>query len=108
MTAPSPSASRGARAPRTASLSPAPDRAPEAFAPDGGSAPLRYGLAVVGVVLAVLVQKALWPLTAGTPLLPFFAAVMFAGWRGGWGPGLVATGLAMLAVDYFFLVTLLA
>ncbi|RKG98558.1 DUF4118 domain-containing protein [Corallococcus sp. CA053C] len=106
MTAPSPSASRGARAPRKASLSPAPDRAPEAFGPDGGSAPLRYGLAVVGVVLAVLLQKALWPLTAGTPLLPFFAAVMFASWRGGWGPGLVATGLSMLAVDYFFLVPL--
>ena len=77
MSVPSPSASRAALTPRAAPLSPAPDRAPEAFPSDRGSALLRYGLAVVGVVLAYLIQRALWPLTSGTPFLPFFAAVMF-------------------------------
>jgi two-component sensor histidine kinase len=34
---------------------------------------------------------------------PFFAAVMFAAWYGGIGPGLFATALSLLAVGYFIL-----
>ena len=32
-----------------------------------------------------------------------FAAVLVASWQGGWGPGLLATALAALADDYFFI-----
>ncbi len=65
---------------------------------------LRYGFATLTVALAVLVRL---PLSAflGTdvPFLFFFPAVMVAAWYGGLGPGLLATGLAALAADYFFL-----
>ncbi|WP_347402561.1 ATP-binding protein [Corallococcus macrosporus] len=70
---------------------------------DEGSALLRYGLAVAGVVVSFLVQRTLWPFMASSPFLAFFAAVMFASWRGGWGPGLLATGLSLFTVHYFFL-----
>ncbi|WP_233585093.1 ATP-binding protein [Corallococcus sp. CA054B] len=82
--------------------SPSP-RAPESFHKEEGSALLRYGLAVVSVVVAFAVQRVLWPITASTPYLAFFAAVVFSSWRGGWGPGLVSTGLSLLMVQYFFL-----
>ena len=32
----------------------------------------------------------------------FFAAILIAGWYGGRGPGWVAAGLSILAVDYYF------
>src|SRR5207248_2081087 len=37
----------------------------------------------------------------GTPL--FFAAVAVSSWHGGLGPGLLATGLAALVADWFFI-----
>ncbi|MCY1040570.1 ATP-binding protein [Corallococcus sp. bb12-1] len=76
---------------------------PPAVSKEEGSAPLRYGLAVVSVALAFVAQELLSSFTVGMPFLAFFAAVMFSGWRGGWGPGLLATGISLVAVDYFFL-----
>ncbi|NOK16390.1 ATP-binding protein [Corallococcus carmarthensis] len=99
MTAPAPSVPPHPPVPPS-SLPPHP---PEAFQKEEGSALLRYGLAVVSVGVAFLVQRALWPIMASTPYLAFFAAVVFSSWRGGWGPGLVSTGLSLLAVQYFFL-----
>ncbi|WP_223639768.1 ATP-binding protein [Corallococcus sp. EGB] len=64
---------------------------------------MRYALAVVSVGVAFVVQRALWPFMVNTPYLAFFAAVVFSSWRGGWGPGLVTTGLSLLLVQYFFL-----
>ncbi|WP_255442747.1 MULTISPECIES: ATP-binding protein [Corallococcus] len=63
----------------------------------------RYGLAAASVLMAFLVQRALWPYMSSAPFLAFFAAVTFSGWRGGWGPGILATGLSLLTVDYFFM-----
>ncbi|RKH70877.1 histidine kinase, partial [Corallococcus aberystwythensis] len=48
---------------------------------------LSYGLAVAGVGVALAAQHLLWPYMSSAPFLAFFAAVVFAGWRGGWGPG---------------------
>ncbi len=62
---------------------------------------LRYGLAVLTVVLALLVMFLADPLLNRTPTLLFFAAVMLSSWYGGFGPGLVATGLSVFSVDYF-------
>jgi signal transduction histidine kinase/PAS domain-containing protein len=62
-----------------------------------------YTGAALIVALAWALQSALWPFTSSCPLLFFYAAVMLAAWWGGWGPGLLATGLSILAADYYFL-----
>ncbi|WP_081465890.1 ATP-binding protein [Stigmatella aurantiaca] len=67
------------------------------------SAPGRYAIAVLSVGLALLLQKAAWPFMPTSPFLFFFLAVMFSGWWGGWGPGLLSIGLAALLADHFFL-----
>ncbi|MFP2923750.1 ATP-binding protein [Pyxidicoccus sp. 3LG] len=60
-------------------------------------------MAPLSVLLALALQKGLWSFMSTSPFLFFFAAVMVAGWWGGWGPALVATALTLVAVDYFFL-----
>jgi K+-sensing histidine kinase KdpD len=62
-----------------------------------------YGVAVVAVGLALPVTLALWPSIRPTVSPVFLAAVMVAAWFGGLGGGLLATALASLAIDYFFL-----
>jgi PAS domain S-box-containing protein len=68
---------------------------------------VRYGAAVAAGVLALVIQSLLVPLSGmspnATPFLVFFAAVVVAAWFGGFGPGLVATGLSVLLSWYFFL-----
>jgi PAS domain S-box-containing protein len=70
------------------------------------SLPVRYGVAVVAVALALLLKLALDPLFLEhqSPFLLLAGAVMVAAWFGGLGPGLSATALGSLAADYFFLV----
>ena len=54
---------------------------------------------------AVLVKLLLDPLTAqDTPFLLILGAIMVGAWYGGLGPGLLATALSALAIDYLFLV----
>src|SRR5829696_99548 len=66
---------------------------------------LRYGVAVLAVGTAVLVKLLLDPLTAqDTPFLLILGAIMVGAWYGGLGPGLLATALSTLAIDYLFLV----
>jgi len=66
---------------------------------------LPYGIVVVSVMAAlglkVLIEEPL--IVQETPFLFVFAAVMVSAWYGGFGPGLLATVLAILATDYFFL-----
>lgn len=63
-----------------------------------------YGTAVVAVASALALKFELARfLTAESPFLLFHAAVLFAAWRGGIGPGLLATGLAALAADFYFI-----
>src|SRR5262245_52679898 len=62
----------------------------------------RYG-AACGAVLAALLLKMVFGVTDDSPFLIFFSAIIVSGWYGGWGPGLTATVLAAVTIDYFFL-----
>jgi two-component system sensor kinase FixL len=58
---------------------------------------LRYGLAPLAVVAALLVRLSLAPILFDTsPYLFFVPAVLLASGLGGWGPGLTATALSAL------------
>ncbi|HTT65687.1 MAG TPA: PAS domain S-box protein [Bryobacteraceae bacterium] len=66
--------------------------------------PLRYGVAVLTVVVIVLFRMALTPLMGGRsmPFTLFFPAVWFAAWFGGLRPGALSVALSALAGAYFF------
>jgi PAS domain S-box-containing protein len=65
---------------------------------------VRYGFAVIVVVLAAIIRMALNPLMpSGYPFLTFFLAVMLAAWWGGLGPGLVASVLSALTAELLFI-----
>lgn len=64
---------------------------------------LRYGISVFSVVLALLLTLLMQPLLDGAVLAFFFAAVTLSAWYGGIGPGLLATVLSTLLVNYFFI-----
>jgi PAS domain S-box-containing protein len=58
-----------------------------------------YSLAIVSVAVALFVTLALSrPGIRGTPFIP---AIMVSSWYGGVGPGLLAVGLSLLALNYF-------
>jgi signal transduction histidine kinase len=61
----------------------------------------RYALAVMTAGLACLLTQFI-PYLRESPSTLFIAAVMISAWCGGLGPGLVATVLAGLMIDYFF------
>ncbi|HEX8537106.1 MAG TPA: DUF4118 domain-containing protein, partial [Cystobacter sp.] len=65
--------------------------------------PRDHGFAILVTTAALLIHLAIYPYGRSTPFLLFFGAVMLSGWKGGWGPGLLSTGLSALLVDYFFL-----
>src|SRR4051794_33331718 len=64
--------------------------------------PLAYAVAVAASLTALLISLALEPRLGERSFVLLFAAVMLSAWYGGLGPGLVATGLCGLALDYFF------
>jgi C4-dicarboxylate-specific signal transduction histidine kinase len=64
----------------------------------------RYGFAVLTVAAALVITKSLEQYTDITPL--FYAAIVISAWFGGMGPGLVAVGLATVALDYYFVLPL--
>ena len=71
---------------------------------DRSSPPVRYGVAAAAVAAALGLKLLLDPLIVQeTPFLLVFAAIMVSAWFGGLGPGLLATVLAALITDYFFL-----
>ncbi len=63
---------------------------------------LHYSIAFLSVALALWTTLLLNPYLTPTPAVLFFAAVMLSAWYGGLGPGLLATLLSTLAIDYFF------
>src|ERR687893_1088215 len=67
------------------------------------SAAGRYGVALLSVAAAFALTQALWPWMAPHPTPLFLAAVMLSALYAGLGPSLLATALAALAVDYFFI-----
>jgi signal transduction histidine kinase len=76
----------------------------EAYWGSRRSLPLRYGVAVASVAIAIALKLLIEPLLPQqTPFLLLSGAVMVAAWFGGLGPGLVATVLGSLSADYFYL-----
>jgi PAS domain S-box-containing protein len=64
---------------------------------------LRYGISLVAVVLALLLTLLLSPIVKSTVFPLFFVVVAVSAWYGGPGPGLLATGLSVAVIDYFFI-----
>jgi K+-sensing histidine kinase KdpD len=63
-----------------------------------------YGVAVLAVAAAVGVGRVVDSFFQAAPFVSvFLCAILLAAWLGGPGPGLLATGLSILAFDYFFL-----
>jgi two-component sensor histidine kinase len=63
---------------------------------------LGYGIAVAAVGIAVLAMRLLETPNAHSILMLLLAAVVFAAWMGGFGPGLVATVLSALAFTFLW------
>ncbi|GAB4234591.1 MAG: hypothetical protein Kow00121_62340 [Elainellaceae cyanobacterium] len=64
---------------------------------------LQYSVALLSVAVALGVNLLLRPYLEPTPTPVFFAAVMISAWYGGLVPGLLATALSTLAINYFYI-----
>ncbi len=63
----------------------------------------RYGIAVLAVTAALIISRLPSFHLQTAPVSLFLCAVMVSAWLGGFGPGLFATVLSILAFDYYFL-----
>lgn len=63
---------------------------------------LRYGVAVLSIILA-LIPALLLSDVVESRLVVFAVAIMVSAWYGGWKPGLVATSFALTVSTYFSL-----
>src|SRR5687767_6324133 len=65
---------------------------------------IRYGIAILAVLIVTMLRLPLGRLLGNSvPFILYFPAIVFAGWFGGLGPGLVATFLAgYCAKTWFF------
>ena len=70
---------------------------------DNRSPLLRYVVSVITVAAALGLNLLSWPLVQRSPSSLFFASVMMSAWYGGLGPGILATVLSALSLDYFFI-----
>jgi signal transduction histidine kinase len=62
-----------------------------------------YGGAIGVVIVATLVTLPIAPLMGGSFGIFLFSAVLLAGLYGGYGPGVVASAVATLAIGYYFI-----
>jgi len=62
-----------------------------------------FTMAFFAVLAATFGQWVFWPLLNGTRFMLFYPAVVLSAVSGGFGPGLLATCLSALVVDYFFM-----
>jgi Domain of unknown function (DUF4118)/GAF domain len=62
----------------------------------------RYATSVIGCVLALIATKQLWIYIQPTPSPMFIVAIVFISWWSGFGPGMFASLLATLLIDYYF------
>jgi PAS domain S-box-containing protein len=66
------------------------------------SAIWRYAVAVLAIALALAASELAFTFLHTEPFAALFlCAIMFVAWFAGFGPGLLATALALLAFDYF-------
>jgi PAS domain S-box-containing protein len=66
----------------------------------GRASALRYGVAVLSTILAIIPAFLLSDLVESR-LVVFAVAIMVSAWYGGWKPGLVATSFALTVSSYF-------
>ncbi|HUI06935.1 MAG TPA: PAS domain S-box protein [Verrucomicrobiae bacterium] len=67
----------------------------------GRSVLLRYGLAVLAPVIALILSQAVSRLTGETPpFLLFFVPVLLSAWYGGFGPGVCSSFLASVGLEF--------
>ncbi|MGG6240389.1 hybrid sensor histidine kinase/response regulator [Nodosilinea sp. AN01ver1] len=67
---------------------------------------MRYAVALLSVALALGINLLFRSYLEPTPTPLFFAAVMVSAWYGGLGPGLLATVLSTVAINYFYIAPL--
>lgn len=63
----------------------------------------RYAIAIMAIVVAHALTRALWPWVAPHPTPLFLAAIILCALYAGPGPSLLATVMAALVIDYFFI-----
>jgi len=63
---------------------------------------VRYGVAVLSVAAALVLTGWLRRFFLTTPNALLFCAIILGGWFGGFGPGLLASILSVLAIKYYF------
>ena len=67
------------------------------------AAVLAYAVAILSVTMALVIGLLLDQFLQTTPYVSLFlCSIMFAAWFGGFGPSLLATGLAILLFTYYF------
>src|SRR5262245_18928197 len=69
--------------------------------PERRHGPARYVAAIVATAIALPGALVFQPVISRIPSTLVFVAVMVSAWYGGFGPGLLATGLGVLAAAYF-------
>jgi len=63
----------------------------------------RYGVAVLATAVGLLVRLLMTPEWGITlPFITLYPAIAFSAWFGGFGPGVLATGLGAFVVEYFW------
>lgn len=65
-----------------------------------------YLLSVLLVAAGILVTVLLWPGMRDTPFVLLFFVVLLSSWRGGYGPGLIATALSAIVSKLFLIAPL--
>jgi PAS domain S-box-containing protein len=63
----------------------------------------RYGFAIGCIAVCALLSQWFRPLFHVSPTILFSFAIILSAWYGGLGPGLLATGLGLLAINYLLL-----
>ena len=63
---------------------------------------IRYGVAVVSVLVTCVLSSGLRDVFQGTPPALLFCAIIFSGWFGGFGPGLLASVLSITVIEIYF------
>jgi signal transduction histidine kinase len=64
---------------------------------------IRYGTGALSPAAALIVALLLWPVIKPFAMPLFLTAIVISAWQGGKGPGLVATLVSGLIIDYVFI-----